>query len=122
MKKIVLIIVIIVIICCGVGFIIFNNKTSLSNNEFEKSMYNKYVSDIDGGVGALRNSEEFKSMNKDEQIKSMGRLLDLYESSGIIKNVYYDKDSEMYTFQYSNGEIDGALGGVMLKEFNPMLN
>ena len=85
-------------------------------------MYDKYVSDIDDGVEALRNSEEFKAMNIDEQVKSMGKLLDLYENSGAIKNVYYDKDSEMYTCQYSSGEIDGALGGVMLKNFNPMLN
>jgi len=61
-------------------------------------------------------------MNKTKKIDTMGDLLNLYEQHSIIKNIHYDKPGQMYSFTYNYGDIKGALGGVMLKTWNPMMN
>ena len=52
------------------------------------------------------------------QIETIENLLGLYETSGAIKNLYYDSNNKLYSVMYENG----ALGGVSLKQFEPMLN
>ena len=102
---------IIAIIVC---YICLNNQ----KDNFIINIYKMYKSDVDSGIAYLMNSEEFKSMTDDKKADCMKHLLEQYQSSREIKNVYYDANTKIYTFEYKNG----VLGGVMLEDFDPNLN
>ena len=61
-------------------------------------------------------------MYESNQINEMNDLLKIYEREGIIKNLYYDNSQKSFGFEYSDGELKGVLGGVMLKDWEPMFN
>lgn len=84
--------------------------------------YNMFSGDVDAGSSYLLDSEIFESMSKSDKIEKTGELLNLYQNEGLINNLYYDETGEMYTFTYGDGDIEGAFGGVSLKEWNPMMN
>lgn len=121
MKNKILIIGIIVITLVIV--LVFN---VIKNNNMESSIakefYNQYKEDVDDGSESFRDSETFNKMNEANQIEEMKNLLKIYEKNKIIKNLHYDDSSKMFTFVYNYGEIKGALGGVSLKIWDPMMN
>lgn len=71
---------------------------------------------------SFRESETFNKMNEASQIKEIENLLKMYENNAIIKNLHYDNENKMFSFIYNSGEIEGALGGVSLKKWDPMMN
>jgi len=95
---------------------------SKENSNMLVDIYNQYPTDVDEGIKQFMSSEEYNKMNKTKKIDTMGDLLNLYEQHSIIKNIHYDKPGQMYSFTYNYGDIKGALGGVMLKTWNPMMN
>ena len=113
MKKIVIIIVIICL-CIG-GFIIYNHKNM--NDDIYMDIYNRY-NDVDEGIKQFMNSDYYQTLDEEEKIKSVGQLLKIYKSKGVIKGLYYSEENKSYSFQYK----DDSLGGVSLKEFDPMFN
>lgn len=121
MKKTIFILFLIVTIATIICVYFIYNKENKSDSNFYTEIYSNY-NDVDDGVDALMNSKKYKMMNEDEQIKIMEQFLKLYESAGIIRNLYYESNDKLYSFTYSSGELDGALGGVRLKDFDPMLN
>ena len=109
MKKATIYILLLVILLCVIIFGIYSNSNKKEND---------HQDDVDTGTQELMKSQEYKEMSEVEQIEIIGNLLGLYETSGAIKNLYYDSNDKLYSFMYENG----ALGGVSLKPFDPMLN
>ena len=106
-----------------VAAILVTNKRILKeNSNMLVDIYNQYPTDVDEGINKFMSSNEYNKMNKTKKIDTMGDLLNLYEQNFVIKNIHYDESGQMYTFTYNYGDIKGALGGVMLKEWNPMMN
>ena len=95
------------------AYFIYNNSNSQVN-----SMYSKYSNDVDSGISEFMETTYFKSLSDSNKVRTMKKLLVKYTLSGQIKNVYYNEDNMMYSFQYK----DGILGGVMLKDFDPYMN
>lgn len=73
---------------------------------------------IDNRISEVTDSEEYSNATIEERKQMVLVVLTDLESNGYIKNLYYDEDSETFTFQYYND----VLGGVMIKEFDPMMN
>lgn len=119
MKKGLIIILSVLIIVACIVFVIYKNSVVVDSEI--NDIYNMYRTDVDEGVSYLRTSEGFNSMSKDNQVSAMNELLEIYEKNNIIKNLYYDNDLT-FTFTYNYGEIKGALGGVMLKDWDPMMD
>ena len=94
-----------------------NNSTETSDNTFaeEELSRDEYV---DTEISKITDSEEYKKSSYDERKTAIEQLLTELKEEKYIKNVYYDKDSQMFTFQYSSG----VLGGVMIKEFDSLMN
>lgn len=126
MKKSIIIGIIIFTFIISIAFVlsmlIVDENISAENIKEAKEIYNQNSRDVDEGVNKFMSSKEYNKMNKDEQIKLVGYLLELYEDSLVIKNLHYDESALMYTFTYNYGDTAGALGGVMLKDWNPMMN
>ena len=120
MKKILvlcsfILLAILAVIICGQYF----NK-SMSDVVIEA--YNRYPDDVSLGTLYLQENAEYKKMDESNQIKEMKDLLKTYERETMIKNIYYDNSQKAFSFEYNNGELKGVLGGVMLKDWNPMFN
>ena len=84
--------------------------------------YDKYPDDVSMGTLDLKENTEYKKMDESNKIKEMNDLLKTYEREGMIKNIYYDNSQKSFGFEYSDGELKGVLGGVMLKDWEPMFN
>ena len=121
-KKNIIIGIAIFILVIGLIFIVSKKNNNISNSSIVNEIYGKYREDVDGGIEVFRESEVFNKINEDNQIKEMNNLLKMYESSGIINNLYYDNENKMFSFVYNYGEIKGALGGVSLNKWDPMMN
>ena len=122
MKKATIYILLLVILLCVIIFGIYSNSNKKENDSYNDKLclevYENHQDDVDTGTQELMKSQEYKEMSEVEQIEIIGNLLGLYETSGAIKNLYYDSNDKLYSFMYENG----ALGGVSLKPFDPMLN
>lgn len=94
-----------------------NNSTEISDNTFTEEEISKdeYV---DTKIAEITASEEYKESSYDERKTDIEQLLTQLKREKYIRNVYYDKDNQMFTFQYSSG----VLGGVMIKEFDSLTN
>ena len=94
-----------------------NNSTEISDNIFTEEEISKdeYV---DTKIAEITASEEYKESSYDERKTDIEQLLTQLKREKYIRNVYYDKDNQMFTFQYSSG----VLGGVMIKEFDSLTN
>lgn len=94
-----------------------NNSTEISDNTFteEELSRDEYV---DTEISKITDSEEYKESSYDERKTDIEQLLTQLKREKYIRNVYYDKDNQMFTFQYSSG----VLGGVMIKEFDSLTN
>lgn len=109
------------IVIISLIFIISRNN-NIDDSSIVNEFYSQYKEDVDGGVEFFIESETFNKMNEETQIKEMENLLKVYESNGIIENLHYDNENKLFSFTYNSGEIKGALGGVSLKEWDPMMN
>ena len=94
-----------------------NNSTETSDNTFteEELSRDEYV---DTKIAEITASEEYKESSYDDRKTTIEQILTDLKEEKYIKNGYYDKDSQMFTFQYSSG----VLGGVMIKEFDSLTN
>lgn len=94
-----------------------NKSTETSDNTFTEEEISKdeYV---DTKIAEITASEEYKESSYDERKTDIEQLLTQLKREKYIRNVYYDKDNQMFTFQYSSG----VLGGVMIKEFDSLTN
>lgn len=94
-----------------------NNSTETSDNTFteEELSRDEYV---DTEISKITDSEGYKKSSYDERKTAIEQLLTELKEEKYIKNVYYDKDNQMFTFQYSSE----VLGGVMIKEFDSLTN
>lgn len=94
-----------------------NNSTETSDNTFteEELSRDEYV---DTEISKITDSEEYKESSYDDRKAAIEQILTKLKEEKYIKNDYYDKDSQMFTFQYSSG----VLGGVMIKEFDSLMN
>lgn len=94
-----------------------NNSTEISDNTFTEEEISKdeYV---DTKIAEITASEEYKESSYDDRKTTIEQLLTQLKREKYIRNVYYDKDNQMFTFQYSSG----VLGGVMIKEFDSLTN
>lgn len=94
-----------------------NNSTEISDNTFteEELSRDEYV---DTEISKITDNEEYKESSYDERKTDIEQLLTQLKREKYIRNVYYDKDNQMFTFQYSSG----VLGGVMIKEFDSLTN
>lgn len=115
-------IIFIIILIIVLIFIISTKNSNIDTSSIVYEFYSQYKEDVDSGVEFFRKSETFNKMNETNQIKEMKNLLKLYENNGIIKNLYYNNENKLFSFIYNFGEIKGALGGVSLKKWNPMMN
>lgn len=121
-KKNIIIVIVILMVIIALIFIISKKNNNIDDSSIVYEFYSQYKEDIDGGVESFRGSETFNKMNEANQIKEMENLLKIYENNTIIKNLHYDNENKMFSFIYNSGEIKGALGGVSLKKWNPMMN
>lgn len=117
-KKIVIVGILIFIVLIGIVLIVKKNNDNIIVSEF----YSQYKEDVDSGVESFMGSETFNKMNEANQIKEINNLLKMYQNDGVIKNLYYDSSNKLYSFEYNYGETKGALGGVSLKDMDPMMN
>ena len=94
-----------------------NNSTETSDNTFteEELSRDEYV---DTEISKITDSEEYKESSYDDRKAAIEQILTKLKEEKYIKNAYYDKDSQMFTFQYSSE----VLGGVMIKEFDSLMN
>lgn len=118
----------IIIFACVISFafvisvLMLDDDTTVESTSKVKELYSKYSTDVDSAINEYMESEEYRNMNEDAQVERIGDLLEFYEQNNIITNLYYDETNLMYTFTYNHGDIKGALGGVKLKQWNPMMN
>ena len=93
--------------------------TEVTDSEItsEKDEWTK-VELINSRISEVTESEEYTSASVKEREKMVLPVLADLEDKGYIKNLYYDKDSKTFTFQYYND----VLGGVMIKDWDPMMN
>jgi len=122
MKKKILILGIVIFILVIVLIFIVRKTNNEFNSDIAKEFYSQYKEDVDSGVELFRKSEAFDKLSEANQIKEMSDLLKLYENNKVIKNLYYDNENKLFSFIYNYGDIKGALGGVSLKTWDPMLN
>lgn len=71
-------------------------------------------------ISELTNSQEYKDSNDEQKRSAVEKLLKELENEGLIEkgSIMYDDSQMMFSFQYKGG----ILGGIMLKEFDPMMN
>lgn len=100
-----------------------DKQVQTQNTQIEQSEQDEHVQSkitpeqyVDNTINELIESEEFKTGDIEIRKKLSEDLMNELEKLKYINNVYYEDN--MYTFQYSNG----SLGGIMLKDWNPMLN
>lgn len=115
----------IIIFTCVISIAFVLSMTMIDRKETTESikmLYNEHSTDIDSAVNKFMSSDEYNKMSKKTQVETMGMLLKIYADKSVITNLYYDETNLMYTFTYNYGDIKGALGGVKLKEWDPMMN
>lgn len=120
-KNIIILLFIFVLIIVAVFVFVQKNNNSEDIDVLNK-YYSQYKKDVDAGVGAFMASESFNNLSEGNQIKEIENLLKLYENNGIIKNLHYDNENKLFSFVYNSGITNGALGGVSLKKWDPMMN
>ena len=115
-KRNIIIGIVILIVIITLIFIISKKNNNIDDSSIVYECYSQYKEDVEGGVNSFIESETFDNLNEANQIKEMENLLKLYEKNAIIKNLYYDNENKMFSFNYNSGELEGALGGVSLKK------
>lgn len=87
-------------------------EETLTDKELDDMQY------VDDKIDKLLNSDKYDALSLDERAIEVKKVLKELKKEKYIKNYYYEEGSYLFSFEYSCG----VLGGVMIKEFDPMLN
>lgn len=85
-------------------------KPNENSVESEEGLTDADSADMEYVDNKIKEIFEIENYNE----KDFQKLFDTLEADGYVKNVYWDADSEMFTFQYKCG----VLGGTMLRDFS----
>lgn len=117
-----LIVIFVCAVICIFVSIDLNKKVENDDTDYVTQIFIKHKDDVDKGVSELTGLDAFKPLEEVEKVEIARRLLVMYQNAGIIRNLHYDEDSLLFTYEYASGEIEGALGGLKLRPFDPNLN
>ncbi len=77
----------------------------------------KTMNEANDRISAVTDSDEYKNADLDGKKQMVEKLLKELAAEGLIKDSYYI-DNEMASYEFGNG----GLGGIMFRDFDPMLN
>lgn len=97
---------------------IIGDEDDADDDENEKEDEEDSCLEVDKLIRDLTGSEEYQAKTDEEKVAACQNLLDELLAQGEIKNLLYDQNDMMFSFEYKNG----YLGGVMIKDFDPNLN
>ncbi len=98
-----------------------NDKTENWERYQEELLTDKELEDmqyVDDKIEQLSSSQEYKEMSIEEKATEMEKLLKDLKEKKYIKDYNYSSDNYLFSYEYECG----VLGGIMLKDFDPMLN
>ena len=93
-------------------FVTKNNQIYDNYDKYIVKVYKSNRSSVEEGINELLNTTEYKNLQKDEKIQSIGSLLRLYLDKKKIKGFNYNGSNQLYTYEKS----DGTTSGIMLKD------
>lgn len=73
---------------------------------------------VDTKIQQLVETEQFKQASLNDRSVLVLSLLKVLKDDGYVKNIYYETDNTVISFEYSCDVI----GGVMIKEWDKMMN
>lgn len=119
-----IVLVVIVVIATSLFFYVSmkDEKENSQEIKFANQIYLEFNNDIDEGINQLINNTEYLRMTDEQKISTVSEFLNLYKKAKIIKNVSYSEENKMFSFIYNTGEEKGTLGGISIKNFEPMFN
>ena len=119
-----IVLVVIVVMATSLFFSVSMNDEKENSQEikFANQIYLEFINDIDEGINQLINNTEYLKMTDEQKISTVSEFLNLYEKAKIIKNVSYSEENKMFSFIYNTGEEKGTLGGISIKNFDPLFN
>ena len=85
-------------------------------------IYDNNKDNVDNGINELMNISGFDNLNKKNQMLKALELLMIYQDNQIIKGLSYSYSNLGISFEYNNGSLKGAQGGVSFKEFDSEFN
>ncbi|MDD6490108.1 MAG: hypothetical protein PUG48_09920 [Clostridia bacterium] len=94
-----------------------------SENVSSEGMTDKEIEDmskVDDRIQKLMSGEDFKAASEQNKLEAVETLLNELAKEDLIiaESIYYDVDNKQFSFQYKSG----ALGGVMMKDFDERMN
>lgn len=119
MKKKILFILAILLITIIALIICYNFKENfgIETEEDSEKEYEE-MEIVESQITSLMKNEEYQKMAESEQIEAIKELLTSLSKQGLVKHIYFDKPTAMFSFDYKNG----VGGGVMIRGFDPNLN
>lgn len=120
-KKLVTIAAVIIGVLIVVDLILLVTKNNQVYNNYDKYIVNVYKSNksnVEEGINELLNTTEYKNLQKDEQIQSVGNLLRLYLDKKKIEGFNYNGSNQLYTYE----KLDGTTSGIMLKDLSTLFD
>lgn len=122
-NKIVSIVIVIILILvlsitlCGCSNTINITEEHLTSIDSELGEYDE-IEYIDSKIKFITETDEYKSAEIDERKAIINQLLIQLKKDKRIRNFSYNKDNFLFSFEY----LDGSLGGVMIKEFDTLMD
>lgn len=122
-NKIVSIVIVIILILvlsitlCGCSNTINITEEHLTSIDSELGEYDE-IEYIDSKIKFITETDEYKSAEIDERKAIINQLLIQLKKDKRIRNFSYNKDNFLLSFEY----LDGSLGGVMIKEFDTLMD
>lgn len=116
-KIIILVITIFLVIDLGL-LIYYNNRIVGDYDKYVITVYKSNKKNVEEGINDLLNTVEYKNLQKDEQIASVGNLLRLYLEKGRITGFNYNESNQLYTYD----KLDGTTSGIMLKDLSTLFD
>lgn len=117
--------VLIAIVLIGMTLHLTGNMDLTQMISSQNAQYdNKKMSDdevteyVDNQLHELMVSESFESADEETRVTYVKALLKKLKKEKRIKNYFYSTETQMFSFEYK----DGSLGGVVIKEHDPLMN
>lgn len=98
-----------------------NEETNKWEKLSENSFTDKEIGDmeyVDNEIKHLSSNDEYKEMSFENQVIEMEKVLKKLKEKQYIKYYVYSSDNYPFSFEYTCG----VLGGVMMKDFDSILN
>lgn len=98
-----------------------SNEAEKSDSSEAEGLTDKDIADmeeVDKAISSLTESEDFKNGTLEEREKMSYDVINGLVEKGLVKEGSVVKSGDLICFQYSCG----AGGGIMLKEFDPLMN